>query len=65
VPGDNIHLLSMAPELRTLLLLEGFVFELRDGRHLLVVSQGPCHLRQIARKPFDIKGYRFFFVTER
>jgi hypothetical protein len=40
-------------------------FELRDGRHLLVVSQGPCHLRRNPGKPFDIKGCGFFFVAER
>jgi hypothetical protein len=39
--------------------------ELRNGRHLLVVSQGSCHLRQKACKPFDIKGYRFNLVTDR
>lgn len=39
------------------------MFEPRDGRHLLVVSQGACHLARKPCKPFDIKGYRLFLVT--
>jgi AraC-like DNA-binding protein len=37
-------------------------FELRDGRHLHVVSQGPCHLSLKHGKPFDINSYRLFCV---
>ncbi|AWY40770.1 hypothetical protein DKY63_13055 [Pseudomonas putida] len=57
---DNIHLLTTRPHLRTLLHWRDLFFELRDGRHLPVTSQGPCHLARNPCKPFDIKGYRFF-----